>query len=76
MQNIRKKKLTENIEKLRTNFEENHIKIRQAERELGKILDSELRDKLQELKIFEILQAEKANDHFLEIAKKQPLSKI
>ena len=33
-------------------------------------MDSELRDKLQELKIFEILQAEKANAHFLEIAKK------
>ena len=32
-------------------------------------MDSELRDKLQELKIFEILQAEKANAH-LEIAKK------
>ena len=34
------------MEKLCTNFEENHIKITQAERELGKILDSELRDKL------------------------------
>ena len=33
-------------------------------------MDSELRDKLQELKIFEILQAEKANAYFWEIAKK------
>ena len=40
VQNIKKNKLTENIEKLRTNFGENYIKITQAERELGKILDS------------------------------------
>ena len=37
---------------------------------MGKIYDSELRDKLQELKIFEILQAKKFNAHFLDIAKK------
>ena len=50
--------------------EKNHLEIMQAERELGKIYDSELRDKLQELKIFEILQAKKFNAHFLDIAKK------
>ena len=58
------------IELLWANYEANHLEILHAERELGKIHDNELRDKLQDLKFFEILQAEKANAHFLDIAKK------
>ena len=42
----------------------------QAEKELSTLCDTELRDKLRELKVYEILNAEKANPHFLELAKK------
>ena len=70
MQNLKKEKLSDKIELLRTNYEANHLEILHAERELGKIHDNELRDKLQDLNFFEILQAEKANAHFLDIAKK------
>ena len=42
----------------------------QAEKDLGKICDNEVRDKLQDLKIFEILKSEKPSPHFIDIAKK------
>ena len=51
-------------------MEENHIIIAQAEKELSTLCDTELRDRLRELKVFEILNAEKANPFFLELAKK------
>ena len=58
MQNLKKEKLSDKIELLWANYEANHLEMLHAERELGKIHDNELRDKLQDLKIFEILQAE------------------
>ena len=73
MQNLKKEKLSDKIELLRTNYEANYLGILHAERELGKIHDNELRDKLQDLKFFEILQAEKANAHFLDICSKKGL---
>ena len=70
VQQLKKKQLTQKIETLGKSFEENHLSIAQAEKELSTLCDTELRDKLRELKVFEILNAEKANPHFLELAKK------
>ena len=69
-QNLRKKKLINDIEILTADHDINIKELTRAEKELAKLCDSELREKLQDLKIFEILQAEKSNPHFLEIAKK------
>ena len=54
IQNLKKEKLLKKIESLRANYDANYLDILHAERELGKIHDTELRDKLQDLKIFEI----------------------
>ena len=70
IQRLKKNRLITTIETLSENFEANYAKIRDLEKELGNICDLELRDKLQELKIFEILNAEKSSPHFLELAKK------
>ena len=70
LQNLYKKTITEKIVKPRENYEGNSAEIRKLERELGKIQDGELRDKLQDLKIFEILNAEKSSPHFLDLTKK------
>ena len=56
-------------------MEENHLIIAQADKELSTLCDTELRDKLRELKVFEILNGEKANPHFLELAKKNHYDK-
>ena len=55
---------------LKVDFEENFVRIFKLEKEIGKIRDENLRDKLKNLKIFECLNAEKASPHFLNIAKK------
>jgi len=55
---------------LKVDFEENFVRIFKLEKEIGKIRDENLRDKLKNLKIFEGLNAEKASPHFLSIAKK------
>ena len=73
IQNLKKEKLSDKIALLRTNYDANYLEILHAERELGKIHNNELRDKLQDLKFFEILQAEKANAHFLDICSKKGL---
>ena len=70
LQNLKKNTITEKITKLKENYEDNSTEIRKLERELGKIQDSELGDKLQDLKIFEILNAEKSSPHFLDLTKK------
>ena len=70
VQRAKKKALEEKLEQLRDNFHENSGAIFQAEKDLGKICDNEVRDKLQDLKIFEILKSEKPSPHFIDIAKK------
>jgi exonuclease III len=57
-------------ETLKTNYAENHEKIFELERTLGRIVDSEIKSKLLEIKSLECLHAEKATEHFLNIAKK------
>jgi exonuclease III len=67
---IRKETLKKQIETLKANYAENHDKIFELERTLGRIVDSEIKSKLLEIKSFECLHAEKATEHFLDIAKK------
>ncbi len=69
---IRKETLKKQIEVLKTNYAENHEKIFELERTLGRIVDSEIKSKLLEIKSFECLHAEKATEHYLNIAKKPP----
>jgi hypothetical protein len=40
------------------------------ERDLGRIIDNELKDRMMDLKVFDCLHAEKATSHFLNLAKK------
>jgi len=56
------------------NFEANFEQIFNLERNIGKIRDADLKNKLRDLKIFECLSAEKATPHFLNIAKKSKAS--
>ena len=58
------------IENLKQNFDENYVSIFESEHKLALLRDGEVRDKLMDLKIFEILNAERASPHFLNIAKK------
>jgi hypothetical protein len=67
---IRKETLKKQIDSLKANYAENHAKIFELERTLGRIVDSEIKSKLLEIKSFECLHAEKATQHFLNIAKK------
>jgi hypothetical protein len=67
---IRKETLKKQIELLKANYAENHEKIFELERTLGRIVDSEIKSKLLEIKSFECLHAEKATEHFLNIIKK------
>jgi hypothetical protein len=67
---IRKETLKKQIESLKANYTENYAKIFELERTLSRIVDSEIKSKLLEIKSFECLHAEKATEHFLNIAKK------
>ena len=71
MTELNKTKLKTEITALGHDFVGNSEKIFNLEKNLGKILDNELRDKLQDYKVFEVLNAEKASTHFLEICKKK-----
>ena len=70
MTELNKTRLKTEITALGHDFVGNSEKIFNLEKNLGKILDNELRDKLQDYKVFEVLNAEKASPHFLEICKK------
>jgi hypothetical protein len=67
---IRKEELKTQIELLKLRYTENQEQIFRLECTLRLIIDSEIRSKLSEIKSFECLHAEKATDHFLNIAKK------
>jgi hypothetical protein len=67
---VRKNEIRSRIEELKKNYIENQSKIFDLERDLGRIIDSELKDRMMDLKIFDCLHAEKATSHFLNLAKK------
>jgi hypothetical protein len=46
------------------------MRIFDLERDLSRIIDNKLRDRMMDLKIFDCLHAEKATSHFLNLAKK------
>ena len=67
---LNKSRLTEMITNLSANYTEHFESIKTLEAELRAVSDTEIRDRLQDLKIFEILNAEKSNPHFFDLAKK------
>jgi hypothetical protein len=67
---VRKNEIRSQIENLKKIFGENQDVIFDLERDLGRIIDNELRDRMMDLKVFDCLHAEKATSHFLNIAKK------
>ena len=58
------------IETLGQDFAANGDLIIETERLLGRLVDTELRDKLEDYKVYEILHAERSSPHFLDICKK------
>ncbi len=67
---VRKNEIRSRIENLKKNFTANQELIFELERDLGRIIDNELRDRMMDLKVFDCLHAEKATSHFLNLAKK------
>jgi hypothetical protein len=67
---VRKNEIRSRIEDLKKNYNENQSKVFDLERDLGRIIDNELKDRMMDLKIFDCLHAEKATSHFLNLAKK------
>ena len=67
---INKKRLILQIETLGQDFAANGDLIIETERLLGRLVDTELRDKLEDYKVYEILHAECSSPHFLDICKK------
>ena len=67
---INKKRLILQIETLGQDFVTNGDLIIKTERLLGRLVDTELRDKLEDYKVYEILHAECSSPHFLDICKK------
>ena len=58
------------IETLGQDFAANGDLIIETERLLGRLVDTELRDKLEDYKVYEILLAEHLSPHFLDMCKK------
>ncbi len=67
---VRKNEIRSRIEELKKNYNANQSKVFDLERDLGRIIDNELKDRMMDLKIFDCLHAEKATSHFLNLAKK------
>jgi hypothetical protein len=73
---VRKNEIWSQIENLKKNFLENQNVIFNLERDIGRIIDNELKDCMMDLKVFDCLHAEKATSHFLNLAKKPAKVKI
>ena len=58
------------IETLGRDFVANGDVIIETERLLGRLIDTELRDKLEDYKVYKILHAERSSPPFLDICKK------
>ena len=67
---LNKKRLILRIETLGHDLATNGDLIVETERLLGRLVDTELRDKLEDYKVYEILHAERSSPHFLDICKK------
>ena len=67
---LNKKRLILRIETLGQDFATNGDLIIETERLLGRLVDTELRDKLEDYKVYKILHAECSSPHFLDICKK------
>ncbi len=67
---VRKEELKKKIESLKLDYDRTQLQIFKLEKTLEAIVDTELREKMLEIKSFECLHAEKATAHFLNIAKK------
>ena len=68
MVHLKQKKLTEEKKSLSFNFD-NHLEIFKIEKELTAIKETQIRDQMADMKIFEHLNAERASKHFLDLAK-------
>ena len=69
MVHLKQKKLTEEKNILSLNFVDNHLEIFRIEKELTAIKETQIRDQMSDMKIFEHLNAERASQHFLDLAK-------
>ena len=69
MVHLKQKKLTEEKNTLSLNFVDNHLEIFRIEKELTAIKETQIRDQMSNMKIFEHLNAERASQHFLDLAK-------
>ena len=68
--NMVKQRINNNLTRLGLDYALNSDLIHQEEKLLSNILDQEVRDRLRDLKIFEILNSEWACPHFLDLCKK------
>ena len=66
---LKQKKLVEEKNQLSVNFEDNHLEIFKIEKELTAIKETQIRDQMADMKVFEHLNAERASQHFLDLAK-------
>ena len=73
---LNKTRLTERITELSADFTLQFENIKQLEVELRTVSDTEIRDRLQDLKFFEILNAEKSNPHFFDLNKSSAIEKL
>ena len=69
MVHLKQKKLTEEKNILSLNFVDNHLEIFRIEKELTAIKETQIREQMSDMKIFEHLNAERASQHFLDLAK-------
>ena len=70
LKNNSKKRLITRLETLGLDYAKNGDDINEAELQLGKIVDAEIRERLEDYRVFEILHAERSSPHFLDICKK------
>ena len=61
---LKQKKLTDEKNKLALNFEDNPLEIFKIEKELTTIKETQIRDQITNIKVFEHLNAERASKHF------------
>jgi exonuclease III len=70
IKNAKRKSLENKIKCLKKEFQNNTAEILQTERDLGRIVDDEMREEVLRMKMFEQLNNEKITPYFLSLAKK------
>ena len=68
MTTLKQSRLAEAISLLSANFDENHVAIFSLEKELNTEKEMQIRERLADSKVFEHLSAERALQHFLNLA--------